>query len=211
VDTWAKDEKEAPVTTVRTEAMPIQVESLLPKDDKGETIADIAPPVAKPVNPWLWAAVGCGLLLVIVLLWYLWKRRKERVIPPPPPLPPHLVAYQALDRLLATDLLLRAEFQEFYAILSNILRLYIEHRFGLRAPERTTEEFLQELQSIRIGPMAATSHRLLLRDFLTRCDLVKFAREIPARSEAEDAVEICRRFVRETEPVAPPTPPGGEP
>ena len=210
-EVWDKGEAKAAITTVRTEPVSIRVDTLLAKDDPGETISDIAPPVAKPVNPWLLIGAGAALVLILALVIYLWRKRRLRVIPPPPPLPPHLVAYQALDRLLSTDLLRRGELQEFYAILSDILRHYIEQRFGLRAPERTTEEFLLELRMVGSGPMANTSHRLLLRDFLTRCDLVKFACETPAHSEAEEAVEICRRFVRETEPALSQPVAGGTP
>lgn len=216
VEAWDKGEAEAAITSVATTPLPVRVESLLPAGDKGETISDIAPPLAKPVNPWLWGAAGAALLLLLALILYLLKRRRERVIPPPPPLPPHLLAYQALDRLLASELLRRGELQAFYATLSDILRQYIEERFGLKAPERTTEEFLAELQTMASGSpgegaelLAVTSHRLLLRDFLTRCDLVKFARATPALSEAEEACAVCRRFVRETEPAPPPA--GGHP
>jgi hypothetical protein len=211
VEAWAKGEKDAAITTVRTEPLPVRVDSLLAKEDPGETISDIAPPVAKPLNPWLLVGVGTAVAVILAVVIYLWQRRRSRVMPPPPPLPPHLVAYQALDRLLAAGLLRQGDLQQFYATLSDILRHYIEQRFGLRAPERTTEEFLLELQTVGSGLVANTSHRLLLRDFLTRCDLVKFARETPAHSEAEEAVEICRRFVRETEPMPSQTETGGRP
>lgn len=217
VEAWRKDEVDAAVTAVESEPLLVQVESLLTKKDKDETssdtatnedneesISDIALPVEKPVNPWLLAEVGGALLALTLLVVYVWRRRARRVIPPPPPLPPHLLAYQALDRLLAQDLLTRGEIKAFYEVLSDILRHYIEQRFGLHAAEQTTEEFLVELGRVRTGPMAASHHRLLLRDFLSHCDLVKFAKHTPARPEAEDSVELCRRFVRETEPAAEP-------
>lgn len=208
-ETWNKGEKQATIFTVQTEAIPVHVDTLLAKEDPGETISDIAPPVAKPIDPWLLVVAGLAVILILALAVYCWKKKQSRVVPPPPPLPSHLVAYQALDHLLSTDLLLQGKIQEFYAILSDILRHYIEQRFGLRAPERTTEEFLLELQTVGSCLVANTNHRLLLRDFLTRCDLVKFACEVPAHSEAEEAVEICRRFVRETEPALVAPTPGG--
>lgn len=207
VEAWKKGEAQADISTARTEAVPVVVESLLAKDDAGQTISDIAPPVAQPVNPWLVAgAAGAGLLL-LALMVFLWKRRKMRPSLPPPPLPPHLIAYQALDRLLAAGLLESGQIKAFYETLSAILRHYIEQRFGLRAPERTTEEFLAELGAGGLrSPAGAitTAHKTLLRDFLSHCDLVKFARHTPARAEAEESVERCRRFIRETEPVAAP-------
>lgn len=208
VEAWKKAEAEAAVTTVATEAVEVVVESLLAQDDPGDTISDIAPPLAKPLGPWLWIGSGLAALLVLVLMVYLWRRGKKAV-PPPPPLPPHLLAYQALDRLLATDLLASGQVKAFFEALSDILRHYIEDRFGVRAPEQTTEEFLTALGPMGAEPMArlrsptlaTMAHKLLLGDFLRHCDLVKFARHTPTRVEAEERVELCRRFVRETEPA----------
>jgi hypothetical protein len=218
VETWKKAEAKASIATVATESVTVEVLSLLAKDDAGATISDIAPPLAKPLNPWLLAGLGLAGILALALIVYLVRRRLRRVIPAPPPLPPHLLAYQALDRLLATDLLASSQVKTFYEALSAILRHYIEQRFGLRAPEQTTEEFLAELGRGGAGPrgrsfgivsdkshssiMVAASHKLLLREFLSHCDLVKFARHTPSQSEAEESVERCRRFVRETEPLA---------
>jgi hypothetical protein len=200
VESWDKGKEKADVTAVKTEPVTVRIDSMLAKDDPGKSISDIAPPLAEPISPWLWAGAGVAAAALLALIGYLWRKRRARGIELPPPLPPHLIAYQALDRLLATDLLASGEVQPFYGALTDILRHYIEQRFGLRAPERTTEEFLVELQGITSGPMATTANRLLLRDFLSRCDLVKFAKETPGRIEAEGAVEVCRSFVRETEP-----------
>lgn len=209
VEAWQKAEANAPVTTVATEPVSVLVESLLAQGDAGDAISDIAPPLAQPLNRWLLAGLGLAGVLAVALVVYVVRRRQRRIVPPPPPLPPHLLAYQALDRLLATDLLDTHQIKAFYESLSAILRHYIEQRFGLKAPEQTTEEFLTELG--RVGSagggqlcssiVATTSHQLLLRDFLSHCDLVKFARHTPARSEAEESVERCRCFIRETEPV----------
>jgi len=41
------------------------LKTLLAKDDLGLAISDIAPPVAKPYSPWLWAGAGLAALLVL--------------------------------------------------------------------------------------------------------------------------------------------------
>lgn len=200
VDAWKKADNEAIPITVTTEPVAIAIESLLAKDDQGDTISDIAPPLEKPVSPWLWGGLVLAALCVVLACWYLWQRWRRRSVVPPPPLPPHRVAYLALDRLIKGNLLAEGQITAFYQALSDIIRHYIEQRFGLRAPERTTEEFLTELGAVGVGLMANPAHKLLLRDFLTHCDLVKFACHTPATSEADEAVELCRRFIRETEP-----------
>jgi len=61
------------------------------------------------------------------------------------------------------------------------VRRYLEDRFRLRAPEMTTEEFLQAAQQ---NPQLPREHRSSLGRFLTEADMVKFARHIPELEEA---------------------------
>ena len=86
-----------------------------------------------------------------------------------------------------------------YILVSSCLRRYVEDRFGLRAPEITTEEFLD---AVRDDPALERSDRGLLGEFLAECDLVKFARHVPAALEAEAATTTAEAFVRETAPRA---------
>jgi hypothetical protein len=87
----------------------------------------------------------------------------------------------------------------WYVELSAIVRRYLEDRYGLRAPELTTEEFLREAQ--RSGQLSST-HRDLLSDFLVRCDRVKFARYQPGEDESRQALGSARSFLEETRLVA---------
>ena len=83
----------------------------------------------------------------------------------------------------------------FYTRLSDIVRRYLEDRFQLRAPERTTEEFLYETS--RNGLLSA-EHKELLGRFLQECDLVKFARLQPDDTDRQRAYDAAEKFVRET-------------
>ena len=83
----------------------------------------------------------------------------------------------------------------WYVELSDIVRRYIEDRFGIRAPELTTEEFLREARRAGRAERAA---RELLSAFLERCDRVKFAGHEPAADESQAALGRARRLVEET-------------
>jgi len=83
----------------------------------------------------------------------------------------------------------------WYVELSDIVRRYIEDRFGIRAPELTTEEFLREAR--RLDELGE-SHRALLSGFLESCDRVKFAGHEPAADESQAALGRARRLVEET-------------
>lgn len=80
----------------------------------------------------------------------------------------------------------------WYVELSDIVRRYIEDQFGVRAPELTTEEFLQEAR--RSVDLSGRSQELLSA-FLERCDRVKFAAYNPEQGESAEALNLARQFL----------------
>jgi hypothetical protein len=113
--------------------------------------------------------------------------------------PPHIWALGQLDDLLAAKLIERGMVHEFYYRLSGIVRTYIELRFGLMAPERTTEEFLVEAER---SDALGWGHKDLLGEFLGACDLVKYARHEPRGAEIDASTQAARRFISETRPAS---------
>jgi hypothetical protein len=157
-------------------------------------LRDIKDPVPIP-DPWRWALWGVLLLLAAagILLWR-WLRKSNPVpVPAPRRIPPHEKARKTL--LHALDLI--DEPRPFCIAVSDALRLYLEERFELRAPERTTEEFLSELQA---SPVLTLEQKGSLADFLGRCDLVKFARYEPREPELRALYDSALRLISETEP-----------
>jgi len=163
-----------------------------------EDVRDIKGPVAVPrdYRPLLW--IGAAILAVVALgglLYRLFSRRGQ--MPLIIPRPAHEVALEALAKLRAARLIEEGRHEEFYVRLSDIVRTYLEVRFRLRAPEMTTEEFLQAAQR---DPQLAPPQRSLLSTFLSEADLVKFARYVPESSDAERAYHAAGEFVRSTAP-----------
>jgi hypothetical protein len=78
---------------------------------------------------------------------------------------------------------------------------YIEARFSLLAANRTTEEFLHDLLDAAATPIAR--HRDALEDFLSWCDLAKFARLALTPERADSIVLAARRFVEDTRAPVP--------
>jgi len=159
-------------------------------------IRDIKPPLAIPDSlAWLWWTLGAVVLLVA--LWLAWRHFFGRVAPVnlPPPIPPHVRAKQKLAEALA----LIAQPKPFCVLVSDTVRIYLEERFNFRAPERTTEEFLRELQST---DLLAGEQKDSLGRFLESCDLVKFAKYEPGESELQELHHSAVQLVEETEPPA---------
>jgi len=186
-DTWLR---------LETEPLAITVVSVLPPGAE-PALKDIAGPVAV-MDPAPWGRYAFGLLLAAALLgaaYYYAFIRKTPVPPPPPPVPPHQRALEALEAIRRDKLVERGLYKEYYIRVSDVLRHYMEGQFGLHAPERTTEEFLQELQR---GALLGLQEQLLLKEFLRHCDLVKFAKSEPTPEEIRNTFDTCTQFVRDT-------------
>lgn len=90
----------------------------------------------------------------------------------------------------------------WFVELSAVVRRYLEHRYEIRAPELTTEEFLLVATA---RPELTAEHRVLLTSFLERCDRVKFAGYRPDADESLATLKAARGFVEDTrlrEPIA---------
>ncbi len=156
-------------------------------------IRPIKPPVFVP-NPWAWVFWTAGILLAIALIataLIVWlAKQKRRAIPVP--VPPHIRARQKIDAAL----LLINDPRAFCIAVSDAVRVYLEERFNLRAPERTTEEFLRDLQKTSV---LTAQQKESLASFLEQCDLVKFARYEPPESLLRELHEAALRIVHETQ------------
>ena len=177
----------------------MQYESLLAQTPNATDIRDIKAPEPVPVDwrPYYLLGGGIALLLAVVAILYRLLNRPRRARPAPPARPPHEIAADALADLRRRNLIAVGAFKEYYSALSDIVRIYLEQRFRLRAPEMTTEEFL--LTTAREGRLEA-AHRRLLGEFLSESDLVKFARHLPTIADSERAWGAAKRFVDETAP-----------
>ena len=168
---------------------------------------DIADPaVVAPPQPawWLYAIMAAVALGVVgALVWY-WRTHRTVEVWTPPALKPWQVAHNRLEELSSRRLPQQGRFEPYYVDLSAILRYYIEDRFHLRAPERTTPEFLDEAS--RAGVLAE-AQQTILAQFLRHCDRVKFARYEPSFEEMENSFEVVKRFVVDTTPAAAPVEP----
>ena len=88
-----------------------------------------------------------------------------------------------------------ADADAWFVELSSIVRAYVEHRYRIRAPELTTEEFLH----VAVAAAAMSDdQRALLSQFLERCDRVKFAGYRPDADESIATLKAARGFVEDT-------------
>ncbi len=162
-------------------------------------VADFLAPVDVPMPPapaWIFLTViGAALALLLVHVV-----RAGRVITPAVMVtPPDVIATRALANLRSRIPRTPDEIPAFVDAVSTILRRYIEARFGLDAPDRTTEEFMAE-----VGRQPElTEHKGALEPFLRLCDLVKFARHRPGIDQVNDLLVTAEGFVEGTRDPGP--------
>jgi hypothetical protein len=155
-----------------------------------EDIRDIRPPIHIPYG-WLWAAYTGGGLVAVALLFGAWRLYRR-----------HAVTEKSLYQLTLEKLEAARELMEplkgyqFSIAVSEIIRVYIENRFSVRAAHRTTEEFLHDLMSESHEELIA--HQPVLAEFLEHCDLAKFARWHLSVAQMESMYQSARAFVAET-------------
>ena len=194
---WEKDDPDN-THELETEVFSLEVTSLLPEQMAELKIHEITPPFDLPRSRKGWVLAGSALGVAGVLAagaWILFRARSrsENAVHQ---VPAHEIAYRELESLIAEELPQRGEYKLFYQRISAILRHYIENRFGLHAPEETTEEFLVSLSNTNtLGPQ----HKSLLNEFLKYCDLVKFAEHQPETSDMQNTFDACKRFIFDTE------------
>jgi len=178
----------------------MEVESVLAGDKDPQ---DLKPPKGligyRNIWPYIWAALA--VLGISFLIWW-WQRRKKKladlaagIIPGVPVKPAEETAREALDELASSGLA-ETDVKVFYITLSDILRRYIEAKFGVSAMDRTTAELMPEIRR----HSALASHSPEMRMFFEDCDLAKFAKYVPSADDIATDMGRARRVVDETAP-----------
>ena len=197
---WEQGKRETDPHQVETSEITIKVDSLLPEAMQARSLHDIRPPVGLPVSYslWIWSGSIAGAVFLLGVAGFLVVRRRRggRAGDGTMRTPAHELAFDRLEKLLSENLIEEGRLKRFYERISDILRRYIEDRFGIHAPEQTTEEFLTGLETRGDFP---ETYRRLLRTFLTHCDLVKFAEHQPETGDIENTFESCKEFILGTQ------------
>ena len=148
-----------------------------------------------------YAVLALALLAAAIAALAYWLGRRGKslgdLFKTPPPLPPHVAAIQALEALHHQKLWQNEKYKQYYSGLTDILRTYIDGRWGVGAMEMTSDEIIAAMRGIELPDKARMDLTSILRDG----DLVKFAKATPDAEQNEADYLKAYYFVEETKPV----------
>lgn len=169
--------------------------------DTTAKIYDIIKPYRAPVTigevlPWVLFAALVAIIILAVIR-YVRKHRnlktdEESIVNPDPA---HIIALRELEKLRDEQLWQKGEVKLYYTKLTEILRQYLENRYGVFSLELTTAETLDAL--IKTGFKKDGLYNQL-KSVLTGADLVKFAKHKPESIENETHFQSSWDFVLAT-------------
>ena len=154
-----------------------------------------------PDYGWIWLALlGIALVLSGLLLFRRKRAADSATGSIAAATDPWGVTLAELDRL--TALLVPARSREYAIRSTEVLRGFIEARYGQRAPTQTTEEFLA---TASIASWLPSHERTGLSRFLELCDLLKFGRFTASTEELKQLHAAAVAFVISAKPPEPPS------
>ena len=146
---------------------------------------------------WLWLLIII-LAAITIYGWQVYKKRGS-ILPKKPEPTPYEAAMKALNDLKARQLWERGMERDYFTQLTDILRVYLEKRFGINAMEMTTHQIISTLAD----NAEVKEKRGYMRDILDIADFVKFAKVRPMPADNIASFENAVRFVEETRPAEP--------
>lgn len=137
-------------------------------------------------------------VITVICAVYLFIRYRDdkpiiRKIRIEPKIPAHIRAISEIENLRKSGGPHNEDAKAYYTQLTDILREYINDRFGFNATEMTSFEILEHLEESRDKESLTE-----LRDLLGTSDMVKFAKFKPMLNENDRNLVSALEFVNET-------------
>lgn len=184
----------------QSESVRVTIASVLPENMVD--INQLKPQVRFPDRRLLCALVGLVVALGLgYLAWRILRRYRRAGRNLLVAADPWDEALACLDSIPGQEWLDHGWHKKYYYAVSEILKRYLTRRFGFPAMDQTTTEVVRELKQARV------ENRDRFAEFFYRADMVKYAKLVPPRTEADAVVDKARELVRETMPP----PAGNEP
>ena len=192
-----------------TDSMLINV-STIPVDTLAQKMYDIKPLInVEKSNAEFWKYLLIGMLVLLVLgaLFYGFVLRKKPLTEAEKValLPPYDRALLELKKLEHSKYLIQDEYKQYYSELTAIVRSYLEEDAHVSALESTTGQLIEKLELLRdAGELKLDDDTIKqFSQILQTADLVKFAKNKPSTSVAEEDRKLVEQIVVKTHDALP--------
>lgn len=186
------------VDTLLFEGVRLEV-ATIPVDTATFEIRDIKGQIKYPVTfkevfPWLGGFILL-LALVAVAIYLIIRYRRRKGLEPSPDEPAYIVALRRLEHFRNDKFWTPEKQKGFYSGVTDALKEYIEDRFGVDAPEMTTEELFSALKN---RPEIAADVFESAKDLFERADFVKFAKYVASDEDNARVIPTAINLVTST-------------
>ncbi len=135
---------------------------------------------------------------LIAGFYYYFSKQKAKPIPPPIPISAHEKALTALAGIEKKRDWEKGLLKKYYDELTLVIRRYFEDRYGVKALESTSDEFIRDLKSIGIED----AWKVELKRLLPMADLVKFAKANPEQEEHTTWLKWAKDLIHATKDIS---------
>lgn len=178
---------------IRSDTIPIDV-LFTPDFDSTKPYHDIKDVIAveteKEENNW-WYYLAGGVLLLILAAVILGRKKKKPLVKELSAKDAYSTAIDELQRLKKN----KPSPVEFYSKMVDIFRIYVEKRKGIQSMQKTTNDLVIKLQTLKPDKEKFDA----LTQALRMSDFVKFAKYQPSASDDEECWLAIRNGIDELE------------
>ncbi|MBU2900793.1 hypothetical protein [Maribacter dokdonensis] len=182
----------------------------VPVDTLNQKMYDIKPIInVEKSNYTFWKYLLIGLLILLILgalfYWFVLRKKplteEEKVAL----LPPYDRALLELKKLENSKYLIQDEYKQYYSELTTIVRSYLEEDAHVTALESTTGQLIEKLELLKdAGELKLDDDTIKqFQQILQTADLVKFAKNKPSTSVAEQDRKLVEQIVEKTHEALP--------
>jgi hypothetical protein len=152
----------------------------------------IEEPIMEPLFPWWWIAIAVALVLLLALLiFFLTRRRKQQAWSIPANKDPRQWALQQIALVEKKRPFGIEEQKQQIALLTDIVRLYIERRSGFPAPYHLNAELMEYLSTSETLSALNPS----LGALIDIANPIKFGGYVAEDAEEEQVLNLCKELV----------------
>jgi flagellar basal body-associated protein FliL len=167
------------------------------KDSVLDLASSVKHPKIEKKSTWIIITVAALIFIAALVILYL-IYRKHKDISEKRVVPPWEAAVESLRNLKEQINNHKINHHAAVAMLTDIVRRYLEKRYNITVTAKTTYEFLLDLD--KGGSPLNVEHKNFLREFLTAADFVKFAKVPPDDNMINTAIEKAEELVTSTIP-----------